>query len=362
MIRLCLLMGAGSVLVSLHLSSCHPGKGQEVEATQGRESVAIKPRFKSDTVLNDTDDPAIWINRQDPSQSLIIGTDKGGDASTGGLYVFTLQGKIIPEKTITLKRPNNVDVGYGLTVNGMPMDIAVCTERNTNSIRVFSLPDMKAIDNSGIAVFEGDSLRAPMGIALYKTNKKMYAIVGRKNGHNGTYLWQYELVDHGGIVKGKLVRKFGEYSGKNEIESIAVDNELGYVYYSDEGVGVRKYYAHPDSSSIQLALFAEDGFVQDHEGISIYKKTPTTGYILVSDQQANQFHVFSREGSKSNPHDHQTIGVLNMSTTESDGSDVTSESLPDFTTGLFVAMSDDKTFQFYNWSDIMENLEQQKAK
>ncbi len=47
------------------------------------------------------------------------------------------------------------------------------------------------------------------------------------------------------MVKGTLVRKFGLFSGKKEIESIAVDDALGYVYYSDEGYGVRKYYADP---------------------------------------------------------------------------------------------------------------------
>ena len=87
-----------------------------------------------------------------------------------------------------------------------------------------------------------------MGIALYTDPKgNIYAITGRKTGpKGGTYLWQYLLSDSGkGFVEAKLVRKFGNYSGKKEIESIAVDNENGYVYYSDEQFGVRKYYADP---------------------------------------------------------------------------------------------------------------------
>src|SRR3546814_8916475 len=91
----------------------------------------------------------------------------------------------------------------------------------------------QAIDNGGLPVFEGETeteYRDLMGIALY-TNPKgdIYAIVGRKTGPtDGTYLWQYLLSDDGmGKVKATLVRKFGEYSGKKEIESIDVDNELG---------------------------------------------------------------------------------------------------------------------------------------
>ena len=45
--------------------------------------------------------------------------------------------------------------------------------------------------------------------------------------------------------------------------------------------------------------------------------------------------------------------VVPVSTNESDGSDVTSAVLdPRFPSGLFVAMSDNRTFQYYSWDDI----------
>lgn len=349
--RLAILIAPAFVFIA-----CKQKEAPVSSADVKDSATVVKPVFASDTVAYDSDDPAFWINPSDPSQSLIIGTDKGGDAGDGALYVFNLSGKEIKSKTVkNIKRPNNVDIAYGLNLQNKKTDIAVCTERNTNSIRVFSLPDMKAIDKGGIPVFENDSLRAPMGVALYTNpaDGKIYAVVGRKSGPtDGTYIWQYLLQDDGhGNVTGKLVRKFGNYSGKNEIESIAVDNELGYIYYSDEGVGIRKYYAHPDSANTELAHFGSTGFTDNHEGISIYKFTDGTGYILISDQQANQFHVFPREG-KNGKHDHPIIKTVKTSTIESDGNDVTSISLPGFPHGLFVAMSDDKTFQFYCWEDI----------
>ena len=320
-------------------------------------SEIIKPVIVTEKTKHDADDPAIWINPEDPAKSLIIGTDKNED---GALYVFDLNGKIDEEKTVrNLKRPNNVDIEYGLLINGEPVDIAVTTERLTSKLRVFSLPDMKAIDNGGIDVFETETQRALMGIALYKrqADGAIYAIVGRKEGPtDGTYLWQYLLEDDGnGHVKGTKVRMFGNWSGKNEIEAIAVDNELGFTYYSDEGVGVRKYAADPDAPNCneELALFGTEGFAEDHEGISIFKINDGTGYILVSDQQANEFHIFKREGEPNNPHNHQLVKVVKTSTNESDGSDVTNVALNDtFPFGLFVAMSDDKTFHFYSWKDI----------
>lgn len=327
------------------------------EKTTDKVSDVLIPTITTEKVPTDTDDPAIWIHPTDPSQSLIIGTDKGGDSGKGGLYVFDMNGKIDTKRSVTyLKRPNNVDIAYGLVVNGSKTDIAVCTERNTNSIRVFSLPEMVAIDGGGIPVFEDDSLRAPMGVALYTdlNTNNIYAIVGRKTGPAEGYLYQYILTaDTNGIVKGNLKRKFGKFSGKKEIEAIMVDNELGYVYCSDEGIGVRKYYAHPDSSSVELVLFAKTGIAEDHEGLSMYKANDGTGYILLSDQQANQFHVFHREGTKENKHDHPLIKIIKTSTDESDGSDITNVAINDqFKNGLFVAMSTDGTFQFYKWEDI----------
>lgn len=342
------------VCASAAITACQPQNRSE-QALWVSDSV-VRPVFVSDPVKYDTDDPAIWINPSDPSKSLIIGTDKGGETGDGGLFVFDLKGKLI-DSVRPLRRPNNVDVAYNLMVNGKRVDIAVCTERLSKSIRVFSLPDMKPLDKGGIPVFENevDSLRDPMGIALYTNpaDQKIYAIVGRKTGPtDGSYLWQYRLEDDGkGNVKGTRVRKFGFYSGKKEVESIAVDNELGYVYHSDEQHGIHKSYAHPDSSNVELALFGQQDFTEDIEGISIYKFEDGTGYILVSDQQANKFNVYLREGSGS-AHVYQRIRSVTMSTVESDGSEVTRKALPGFPKGLFVAMSDDKTFQFYTWESI----------
>ena len=87
----------------------------------------------------------------------------------------------------------------------------------------------------------------------------------------------------------------------------------------------------------------------------IYNKTDTTGYIVVSDQQANQFWIFPREGTPGNPHQHHTLKIIKAATVFSDGNEVTNIPLPGFPKGLFVAMSDDKTFQYYSWDDMAGN-------
>lgn len=341
------------ILFGLALSiGCKPSN----DSTQS-DKVKISPIYITDKVSQDTDDPAIWINPKDPSQSLIIGTDKD---SLGGLYVFDLKGKTIDSLVRkNIYRPNNVDVGYGLLMDSTSVDFAVTGERLTSKLRFFSLPDMKEMNAGGIEIFLGEIgpfFRDLMGVAVYKSPKtgKIFIIAGRKNGpKDGTYLWQYEMTFSNGAIGLELVRKFGQYSGQKEIEAIAVDAELGFIYYSDEGVGVRKYHAEPELGNEELALFATTGFTEDHEGISIYKLDADTGYILVSDQATGFFHVFAREGSESSPHGHTLIAKLKLSTEESDGSDVTNLTLgSEFPRGLFVAMSNDKTFQIYRWEDL----------
>lgn len=323
---------------------------------------AVKPTTVTEALPHDTDDPSIWINPTDASKSIVIGTDKDTD---GGLYAFDLNGKIL-KKSIPLKRPNNVDVAYGLLINGKKVDVAVTTERESNKIRIFSLPDLEPIDNGGIPVFEGETLRDPMGIALYTrpSDKKIFAVVGRKSGPSGTYLWQYELSGSGKFATATVVRKFGEYSGKKEIEAIAVDNELGTILYCDEQFGIRKYNADPAlKDNKELVIFGKTGFKADNEGIAIYKKSATEGYILVSNQQANTFMVYPREGANGNPNEYPLLAEIPTSTIECDGADVTSINLGGaYKNGLFVAMSNGMTFQYYTWDLIQQRIDQAKNK
>lgn len=322
------------------------------------QNAALAPQTVTEAVRYDTDDPAIWINPADAAASLVLGTDKEAD---GALYVFDLEGRIQLDKVIRgLLRPNNVDIAYGVMVGGKRIDVAVVAERYAHRLRIYSLPDMQPVDGGGIPVFEGERARDVMGIALYTrpSDGALFAIVSRSDAFAPTngYLHQYRLADDGtGQIRGLFTRSFGDWSGIKEIEAIAVDNELGYIYYSDETYGIRKYHADPlaEDAEVMLAEFGKTDFTEDHEGISIYKRDDGTGYLLVSDQQADQFNVYAREGTGGNPNEHRLLARIKLSTIESDGSDITSVDLPGYKGGLFVAMSTDKTFHYYAVEDLL---------
>ena len=307
---------------------------------------AIAPDVITEKTLNDTDDPAIWVNPNNASKSIVFGTDK---ETNGGVYAYDLQGKIIKEKSITdIKRPNNVDLEYGFELNdSTKVDIIMFTERERQQVRLFSVPDMKPLDNGGFKVFtdaKEPEHNLPMGIAIYKSpiDGEIYAIVGRKSGPETDYLYQYQLKANSSGVQIELVRKFGAFSGQKEIEAIAVDDENGFIYYSDEGVCIRKYYAEPSKGNEEISCFGGANFKEDIEGIAIATYPNGKGYIIVSNQQQGEFNIFSRE-------DNSFIKAVNLTTLETDGCDVVTVPLNStFKNGLFVAMNDEKNFFFYD--------------
>jgi 3-phytase len=327
----------------------------------------VRAIVQTDPVTDDPDDPAIWVHPSDPSRSLVIGTNKV-KAPSGAVVVFGVDGKI--RQTIAgLDRPNNVDVEYGFNLGGQSVDIAVVTERLKGQLRVFRI----AADGSGIAdVTSAGNTRvfadragehgAPMGVSLYRRahDGAVFALVAPKDGPREGYLGQYRLEDDGqGRVRAAFVRYFGAFSGAGEIEAVAVDDALGYVYYADEGNGIHKYRADPDHAEAgrELAHFGKSGFKSDREGIALYSRENGTGYIVCTDQVANnsEYQVYLREGEPGNPHDHnRVLKIVRGGADTTDGLEITSRPVgTKFPSGLVAAMnSHGKNFLLYSWSDF----------
>lgn len=319
----------------------------------------------TESVTDDPDDPAIWIHSDDPAKSLIVGTNKVA-APKGALVVFGLDGKI--RQTIAgLDRPNNVDIEYGLPLQTGPVDIAVAAERIQGQLRIFQinpggLKDITSAGNTKVFADRKGEQAAPMGISLYKRPRDgaIFAIVAPKNGPADGYLGQYRLTDDGnGKVKATFVRYFGFFSGKGEIEAVAVDDALGHVYYADEGDGIHKYHADPDSpgASAQLAHFGRDGFRGDREGIALYARADATGFIVCTDQLKGnaEYRLFRREGEPGNPHDHsKTLRIVRGGADETDGIEITSRPLgPRFPHGILIAMnSTPRNFLIFDWDSV----------
>lgn len=133
-----------------------------------------------------------------------------------------------------------------------------------------------------------------------------------------------------------------------------VDDELGFVYYSDEGAGIRKYHADPDhpNAAQELALFGTKGYQGDREGLALYTEPGGQGYLISTDQlpRSSEYKVYSRDGQN------QLLCAFKGGADTTDGIEVTSTPLGTrFPKGMFVAMnSAPKNFLLYDMREVLK--------
>lgn len=303
----------------------------------------LKPTVSTEPVGNDPDDPAIWVHPRQPERSLILGTNKTSAAEGGALYVFGLDGKV-RQVFGGLDRPNNVALRGSL---------AAVTERLKSQLRFFRIADTRQplTEAGALPVFIGekDDFAAPMGIDFYlrPRDQALFVIVSRKSGPAIGYLEQWRLDTKGAKITGTLVRRFGSYSGKKEIESVAVDDAAGLVYYGDEGFGVRCWPADPDApqANRERAVFARTGWKGDHEGIALWGDS-----VVCTDQLPSEslYYGFKKE-SPAPPH-----FMIRGGADATDGIEIVGQPLGKrFPHGILVAMnSTARNFLIYALPDI----------
>ncbi len=320
--------------------------------------IRVYPKGSTSSVPYDADDPAIWIHPDDPRKSLIIGIDKA--VNEGGIYVWDLEGNLLQH--IQLNRPNNIDVRYGMQLRRGRTDIAVVNLRKEQRLRVYAIdPNERRLKD--ITTRDGihtPELEEPGGVALYHRPKDgaMFVFCSSDDGESAYQLYQYRLEDDGsGRVKGYLVRTFAQNTIRDKVEGMVADDELGYLYASDEEYAVRKFYADPElKDNGQIAEFAVgDGIRGDREGLAIYKCDDKTGYILVSSQKRGTVKVYPREGYGGDPHHHPLLAtLLTKDSRKTDGLDVTSVSIPSLYPKGFLVKHDSpgRCFRIYDWRDI----------
>jgi len=323
-------------------------------------TITVNSKVSTGAVKGDADDPAIWIHPTNPAKSVVIGTDKD---PSGGLYVWDMTGKQI--QYVPLGRPNNVDVRYGMIVGGQSIDIAVTNSRsNPKQIKVFKIDsnDGALTDITTDGRILTPELDDPYGVCLYqrKSDGAMFVIESTQSGAKSN-LHQYRLEDDGaGKVKGAYVRAFGNNTIKKFVEGLVADDELGYVYASDETNAIRKYYADPargdDNQIVAFAL--GDGISGDREGLAIYQCPNGAGYLLASNQSGTNVKVYRREGEGGDPHQHTLLTTIKTNgSSATDGLDVTNRpASAQFPKGFLITHNaPGKQFKLYAWEEIAQN-------
>lgn len=315
--------------------SCGGNDTAETKFSFGSEATEVTPTAETEPVPpgGDADDPAIWIDPDNPARSTIIGTDK-----LGGLAVYDLAGNEL--QYLPDGRLNNVDLRSGVLLGGIPSTIVVAGDRNTRRMRVYKVDPATRL----LVPADARTLSAtlnPMGVCMYRSaaSGKLYVVVNSDTGR----VEQWELFDNGlGLIDAQLVRSFAVGS---ETEGCVADDELGHLYISEEDVGVWKYGAEPDAGATRSLMDATGSaghITADAEGITILYGDGGRGYLIVSSQGNSTYAVYRRQGSNAYVRSFKIrLGAGIDAVSSTDGIDATLTPLgPAFPNGIFVAQDD----------------------
>ena len=334
--------------------------GITVASLSAAMATTVQPEARAQTAPvphkgDAADDPAKWIHPRDPALSLILGTDK-----LGGLHTYNMDGS---EQQLVSdgSKPNNVDVLYDFKLGGRTVDLAVGSVRGPKKGMGVKVWAIDAATRRLSDVTDGTSIRVlggkePMGVCGYRGARtdRFYFFVTSDKGQ----VEQYELRDAGGgKVGGTKVRtiKLGSVT-----EGCVADDELGFVYLSEETKGIWKFGAEPDAGSEGklIARVGENGLTADVEGLTIYYAAQGRGYLIASSQGNNTYKVYERVGDNRYVLTIDPKGSRIDDVSDTDGICVTScPTSREFAKGLFIVQDGtnaggNQNFKLYAWEDI----------
>jgi len=302
------------------------------------------------------DDPAIWVNPRDAAKSAVIATDKNL-----GLYVYDLEGRLL--QTVTDGRMNNVDLRDGFMVDGKARTLVAASNRTDKSIALYFLdPATRKLARAGDPVPTG--FGDPYGLCMYAGATGHYVFVN--NGGDGLFR-QWRITASNGRAVAEQVREFPVGS---QAEGCVADDETGALYIAEEGGGFFRYSAAADGGSERREIDRVDsanGLKADIEGVSLWAGKDGKGYLVLSNQGADNYAVYRREG------DNAFVGTFHIvadpergmdGVSEPDGLDVSSAALgARFPDGLLVVQDgrnlsprERQNFKYVSWREIAEAL------
>ena len=331
-------------------------------AAEARKSAhTVKPRVETepaDSYGDAADDPAIWVDKRDPSRSVVIATDK-----KLGLNVYDLKGKrlqVVPDG-----RMNNVDLREGFMLGGKATTIVAATNRTTRSISLYRFDAAtRRLESIAAGTLES-GMSDPYGLCMYRSAKSGQYYVIANDSVDGKYR-QWRVLDSGGKANIELVR---EIAVGSQAEGCAADDELGQLYIAEEDVGLWVYSAEPDGGEQRTAIDKTEGgnLDADVEGVSIYYGANGKGYVIASNQGEDNYAVYRREAphafvGKFHVVANETLGIDGSS--ETDGLDVVSAPLgADYPAGLLVVQdgrnlmpAQRQNFKYVSMKDVIDAL------
>jgi 3-phytase len=324
-------------------------------------AVTVEPAVETEPVTtygDAADDPAIWVDPSDPSQSLVIATNK-----KLGLEVYDLSGRRL--QTLPDGRMNNVDLRNDFPFATGRAPIVAASNRTTKTLALYRIDvatrRLVAVDVEA----SGTGLDDPYGLCMYRSARdgRYYVFI---NDADSGLLRQWRLEPRRDKVRATQVR---DIQVGSQSEGCVADDELGHLYVGEEDAAIWKYSADPRGGSTRTAVDRTEGghLTPDVEGMSLWIGPGGRGYLVVSNQGEDNYAVYRREG------DNAFVGKFHIvandergidGASETDGLDVVSTPLgATFPSGLLVVQdgrnltpSETQNFKLVSWQAIARAL------
>jgi len=298
------------------------------------------------------DDPTIWYNEENPSLSVVYGSNK-----KEGIHAYSLEGKEL--QFISCGRINNIDIRQAVIFGNQKIDVLAGSNRTDRSIDLFRiLPDGR-LDTIILGKIGLGEVK-PYGFCLGKSaNDLLHLYVNDKKGS----ILHFSVNAQGDLSKMKKRR----LSVETQPEGMVVDDRNNKLYIGEEQKGIWVSDAF-DTKSYRIEFFYSStdknpNIRYDIEGLALLPP-----HYLVASSQGNfsyaifdtrtkeyllSFKVMSKD---------QIDGVE-----ETDGIEILSKPLNEqFRQGVFIAQDgfnyQDSTllrqnFKFIDLQEIMNLLE-----
>ena len=313
------------------------------------------------------DDPAIWVNKNNPSNSIIFGTDK-----KSGIYSYNLQGQEL--SYTNLGRINNIDtrtLNLGDDENVSDFTFLFGSNRTLGSVDLWVFEDNKIrqkLKNNSWEVPSKPSFRGKSNIIVYGICAGIdpkYGLVAFLTEDTGPRVEVWNLTDNG-------LDLITTFNNGGESEGCVYDDFNRTLFISEEEVrGVLKAYRLDDSFDFSEPYIVDSREGQiggDPEGVSLYKTSNNSGYLILSSQGDSKFNLYDRNY----PFDYITSFRIGSSksidnVTDTDGIETINFNLSDeYPEGIMIAQdgfnkdgyeTKRQNFKIVSFKDVLDALD-----
>ena len=229
-------------------------------------------------------DPAIWIDRADPSRAVIFGTDK-----KAGLYAYRLDGSVL--QNLAGGQPNNVDLREGFVIDGRAQVLVATSDRSLDRFGiVLFIMDPTTLQTREWGLIPVD-LAEPYGLCVGKRGDRFIVII---NGTDGQVRQVAVSVGPDGKPVGTVEKR---YDVGSQTEGCVIDEEAGVVYIGEEARGVWRYSLDPARGSRResIARAPSEILAPDVEGLALLKENGAT-WLMASSQGDSAFSIWRVDG------------------------------------------------------------------